>query len=100
MTANKLTIESVIEEKCIEFANTIDRGTEQRAFLRKALHDIAEIERTRCVEIVEKKKQKEECVLHEEFGYHGKDCWDTCMEVKNKNEICDDIIKDINTNNK
>lgn len=34
-------ITTVIERKVIEFANTINRGSEERAFLRKALTEVS-----------------------------------------------------------
>lgn len=43
-------------------------------------------------EMVEGMKKLDECVLHEELGYHGKDCWDNCMEIKNRNNFCDELL--------
>lgn len=46
---------TVIERKVIEFADTINRGSEERAYLRKALEDIYRLGFQNCEKIYHKR---------------------------------------------
>lgn len=45
--------------------------------------------------LIESFRKSEECALLEEFGYHGKDCWDNCLSNAVGNGVVNGLLEEI-----
>ena len=98
---NEKKIIELAERKVIEFADTINRSSEERAFLRKAIIDVAHSSQTNLIkgliEEVEKMKYQRQCnPCFDKEHCEGKQIRCECLCVKNRNKRIDDRNEEYN----